>query len=119
MEAATDSPTGITAITSPHGDHIVIAYIDASGRLRSLETAEIPSSLPVLNMITEVPIPASRTPDPRTLQKDEWRFLALCDGKRNLKEIAELLGIPYTKIRLMAETLKSRGFLRDIEIVVK
>lgn len=110
LREAENSPSGMTAITIPHGDHQVIVYIDRNAGIRGTNWAVIPTK-PVINMFKEIPIPVENAPDIRALSRDELRFFALCDGVRDLRRIAILLNIPYPKVRLMAERLRSRGYI--------
>ena len=119
LSRAEASPSGVTAVVVNHGDHAVVVYVDSEGNIRSLEAAVLPSPRAgVLNRIKEIPIPHSSPPDIRVLKRDGWRFLALCDGKRDLRAISELLNIDIRKIRLLAESLRARGYLKEIKLKI-
>jgi len=115
LKEARESPSGVTALTFPHSDHMTIVYIDINGDIRGVQWAlRITDS--VVNMIKEIPIPAKKHPDPSKLSKEEWMFLAHCKEGKDLKEIASMMNTPYPKIRLLAEKLRAKGYLERIDI---
>jgi len=119
IEKAKASPSGITAISFSHEDHLMVVYIDTEGNIRGIDNPPKPSLPSVINILEEIPIPSPSPPDPRSLDRDEWRFLALCDGVRTLREISNLLNIPYGRLRILAQSLLTRGYLENIELKMK
>jgi len=115
VEQASSSPAGVTAVVVPHGDHQIIVYVDKNGGIRGVEAAVRPA-VSLINTLREVPVPAELTPDVSALTKEELRVLVMCDGKRSLREIAELLGMPFPQVRLIAERLRALGYLKEIEL---
>jgi len=115
VEQASSSPAGVTAVVVPHGDHQIIVYVDKNGSVRGVEAAVRPA-VSLINTLREVPVPAESTPDVSALTKEELRVLVMCDGKRSLREIAELLGMPFPRVRLIAERLRALGYLKEIEL---
>ncbi len=115
VEQASSSPAGVTAVVVPHGDHQIIVYVDKNGGIRGVEAAVRPT-VSLINTLREVPVPAELTPDVSALTKEELRVLVMCDGKRSLREIAELLGMPFSRVRLIAERLRALGYLKEIEL---
>lgn len=115
VQEASNSPSGVTALTFPHGDHVTIVYIDRNGDVRSIQWALLPTK-PVAEMIREIPVPAKKSPSSSKLNREEWMFLALCKEERDLREIATLMNEPYPRIRLLAEKLRAKGYLERIDI---
>ncbi len=117
LEEASRSPTGVAAVVLSHGKERVVVYVDGDGEVQGASCAGTEREA-VIEEIREVPVPSGKKPDPRKLSEEEWRFLALCDGKRSLREIAGLLGITYQEARLLAEKMRSRGYLREVVLEV-
>jgi len=117
IEAASKSPSGVTAVIVPHAGKRAIVYVDAEGNVRGVTCTEAEEKT-VVEEFREIPIPSQNPPDPRKLSRDEWKFLALCDGRRSIREIAGLLGISFQEARLLAERLRSRGYLEEVVLEI-
>ncbi len=119
VRRASSSPSGVTAVVINHGDHAMIAYVDPDGKVRSVESARVSEvGGDLMARIREVPVPGGGRPDISALSEQEWRFLALCDGERTIREIAALLGIPVGRARIMAERLRAGGYLKEVRVGV-
>lgn len=117
IDTARRSPSGVAAVIVPHAGRRAVVYVDGDGNIRGVTCAPAEEE-GVLETVREVPVPSTRPPDVRRLSREEWRFLALCDGRRSLREIAGLLGIPYQRARLIAEKLRSEGYLEEVVLEV-
>jgi len=99
---------------------VLIAYFDKFG-VEAVETmGEDLGPLP--SRFTYIPIPESKSeniPSLDSLSPLELRILALCDGTRSLREIAQTLGMKFSEVKLIAENLPVRGYLREIKTKIK
>ncbi|QOJ78442.1 hypothetical protein IG193_06715 [Infirmifilum lucidum] len=110
---ARKNPLRTAAILIPHEDHEAIVFVDAEGHVVRVEWSSAPAK-GIVNSLLEVPVPASKAPEPKNLDTLEWLILAMCDGRRSLQEICEALGITLGTGRLVVERLRSRGYIEKV-----
>jgi len=121
LSRAEKSPSGLTGVSVIHGDHIVLAYVDSHGNIRSIEVVDAVKRTISYTRMKRIPIPKDKTeglPSLDLLSPIEWRILAFCDGKRSIGEIADLVGMHYFDVKLILEKLYQKGYIKEIRTVL-
>ena len=91
------------------------AALVSAGRKRAVEAAELQERVPTLYLVLRLVPHATSTTGYINLSPDEWRFLTLVDGHRDLAAIAALQGREAYAVRVAANRLLKAGLVQAVD----
>jgi hypothetical protein len=96
-------------ITTPN------AAIVSVGRQRAAEAAEARTGVASLSFVAHLAPEAPGGSQQINLSLDEWRFLTLVDGRRDLRTLAPQLGLDQIGMQRMAHRLRKAGLIELLD----
>lgn len=91
------------------------AAIVASGRRRAEEAQEVRTQIASMHLVVRVVPQVPSAGGHVNLSFEEWRFLTLVDGRRDLETIRTILGRDAFDVRLLAHRLVKSGLIELLD----
>jgi hypothetical protein len=87
-----------------------------AGRKRASEAAEVQTRVPTTHLILKLVPHANSNTGFINLAPEEWRFLTLVDGRRDLATLSTMLGCNAYTVRAIANRLLKNGLVEKVDL---
>ncbi len=113
-------------IVLTHGDpeHAITAFVDKEFRVRAVSGVNIVQRIQEAESRRRplekrfVPFPKENV-DLKGIDSFQLKIMALVDGRRSVKELAEILNAPEMRVKIVCEQLVRMGKLDSVKVVVE
>ncbi|MEM2142714.1 MAG: hypothetical protein QXS20_08500 [Candidatus Thorarchaeota archaeon] len=124
IEQAPRSPVPIV-ITHGTPEHAVTVFVDTEFRVRAISVSDIVKRIETVEAVRRplskryVPIPKKGLVNMSDLDNTQVTVVALADGRRSVEELAQILGIPEMRVKIVCEQLVRIGRLDSVKAVIE